>query len=171
MTHSYVWHDSFIYATWLIHICDKTHSYVWHDSLIYAIWLIHMCDMTHSYMRHDSFICVTRFIHMCDTWLNRIKDLTCSFVGFISFIWGKWLTATHCNTLQHTATHLYHTADLFVWGNYSLQHTATHCNTLQHTATHLYHTADLFILGNDSSIRVVWLVNICDVTQAVYSRW
>jgi len=32
-------------------------------------------------------------------------------------------TATHCNTLQHTATH------------YSLTH-ATHCNTLQHTATH-----------------------------------
>jgi len=30
--------------------------------------------------------------------------------------------ATHCNTLQHTAT--------------TLQHTATHCNTLQHTATH-----------------------------------
>ena len=31
-------------------------------------------------------------------------------------------TATHCNTLQHTAI--------------TLQHTATHCNTLQHTATH-----------------------------------
>jgi len=32
---------------------------------------------------------------------------------------------THCNTLQHTATHCN-----------TLQHTATHCNTLQHTATH-----------------------------------
>jgi len=30
--------------------------------------------------------------------------------------------ATHCNTLQHTATHL--------------QHITTHCNTLQHTAAH-----------------------------------
>jgi len=30
-------------------------------------------------------------------------------------------TATHCNTLQHTATH---------WN--TLQHTATHCNTLQY---------------------------------------
>jgi len=30
-------------------------------------------------------------------------------------------TATHCNTLQHTAT---------------LKHTATHCTTLQHNATH-----------------------------------
>ena len=32
-------------------------------------------------------------------------------------------TATHCNTLQHTATTHCN----------SLQHTATHCNTLQHT--------------------------------------
>ena len=50
-------------------------------------------------------------------------------------------TATHCNTLQHTATlsnmHMDH-------HNYmntirlhcnTLQHTATHCNTLQHTIT------------------------------------
>jgi len=54
MTHSYVWHDSFICVTWLIHMCDKTHSYVWHDSFICVTWLIHMCDMTHSYVWHDS---------------------------------------------------------------------------------------------------------------------
>ena len=29
-------------VTWLIHMCDMTHSYVWHDSFI--------CDMTHSYV-------------------------------------------------------------------------------------------------------------------------
>ena len=56
---------------------------------------------------------------------------------------------THCNTLQHAATH------------YSaLQHTAgaspviaTHCNTLQHTATHynaLQHTASPVILAPDA---------------------
>ena len=47
--------------------------------------------------------------------------------------WLCRLTATHCNTLQHTPTH----CD-------TLRHTATHCNTLQHTATHcntLQHTA------------------------------
>ena len=41
---------------------------------------------------------------------------------------------TNCNTMQHTATHcntLQHTA---TYCN-TLQHTATHCNTLQHTAT------------------------------------
>jgi len=47
-------------------MCDMTHSYVWHDSFICVTWLIHMCDMTHSYVSHDSFIRVTCLIHMCD---------------------------------------------------------------------------------------------------------
>ena len=46
--------------------------------------------------------------------------------------------ATHCNTLQHTATQ-----GVCVWVTplvmhthcNTLQHAATHCNTLQHTAT------------------------------------
>jgi len=33
MTHSYVWHDSFMCVTWLIHKCDMTHSCVWHSSI------------------------------------------------------------------------------------------------------------------------------------------
>jgi len=88
MTHSHVWHDSFMCVTWLIHMCDMTHpwvwrdwficvtwfnhvrdmthAYMWHDSCTLVTWLIHMCDMTHSYVWHDSFICVTWLIHMCD---------------------------------------------------------------------------------------------------------
>ena len=97
MTHSYVWHDSFIYVTWPMHmseqvlldvskwwcvtwlippvymsvrvgtlLCDMAHSYVWHDSFICVTWLIHKCDMTHSYVWRVSFICVTWLIHMCD---------------------------------------------------------------------------------------------------------
>jgi len=57
-------------------------------------------------------------------------------------------TATHCNILQHTATHcMRRTASPLVCGPLkcvkkcnTLQHTATHiekhCNTLQHTTTH-----------------------------------
>ena len=51
-------------------------------------------------------------------------------------------TATHCNTLQHTATHCY--THMQVRKTLALQHTGTHSNTLQHTATHcstLQHTA------------------------------
>ena len=42
----------------IIHMCDMTHSYVWHDSFICVTWLIHMCDMTRSYVWYDSSICV-----------------------------------------------------------------------------------------------------------------
>ena len=29
---------------WLIHVCDMTHSYAWHDSSIYLTWLFQVCD-------------------------------------------------------------------------------------------------------------------------------
>ena len=65
MTHSYVWHDSFICVTWLNHVCHMTHSYVWRGSFACVTWLNHICDMTHSYVHHDPLICATWLIHMC----------------------------------------------------------------------------------------------------------
>ena len=54
-------------------------------------------------------------------------------------------TATHCNTLEHTATPATYYNTLQHVGTHCnncniLQHIATHCNTLQHTATHCRHT-------------------------------
>jgi len=51
MTHSLVWHASFICVNWLIHMCDMTHSCVWHDSFVCVTQII-------SYVWHGSFICV-----------------------------------------------------------------------------------------------------------------
>jgi len=44
----------------------------------------------------------------------------------------KKVPATHCNTLQHTATHLQQKAHQLQQGR-CLQYSATHYNTLQHT--------------------------------------
>jgi len=95
-----VWHDSFIWVTWLvcicdmmhscvchkqllIHMCGMTHLDVWLDSFTYVTWLIHMCDMTHSHVWHDSSICVTWLIHDSEmTHLNERRD---------SFIYVPWL--------------------------------------------------------------------------------
>ena len=60
-------------------MCDMTHSYVWHDSLICVTWLIHMCDMTHSYAWQDSLICVTYLgvAYSCTSLIHSHELLTC----------------------------------------------------------------------------------------------
>ena len=35
----------FTCVAWIIHMCSGTHSYVWHDSFIRMTWLIHTCDI------------------------------------------------------------------------------------------------------------------------------
>jgi len=108
MTHSYVWHDSFICVTWLIicarrrvHMCHITHSYVWHDSCICVNdSIIHMCDMTPSYVWHDSCVCVNdSIIHMCDmtqsyVWHDScicVNDSIMHMCGYDSFRCVAWL--------------------------------------------------------------------------------
>jgi len=74
MTHSYTWHDSFIYGTWRIPIRDMTHSYTWHDSFIYVTWRIPIRDMTHSYTWHDPL---------------RAWDMTHSYVWKVDVLWSE----------------------------------------------------------------------------------
>jgi len=94
-------------------------------------------------------------IHHCNT-LQTLQHTDCQYCQGIPCIQcdisSKFITATHCNTLQHTvccktlqhtATYCKHGNTLIVRGLHeysltyqehsSLQHTATHCNTLQHT--------------------------------------
>jgi len=104
MTHSYTWHDVFIYVTWLIRICDVTclqikeleqmgyppRSYLWHDSFLYVTWLMHVFDMTNSYVCHDSF--------------------TRSYMWFDSFIFVKW----HIHTRDMTYSYTWHDSFIYV---------------------------------------------------------
>ena len=94
MSHSYAWHDSFVCATWLIHMCGMTYSpcdmtlfYVRHDAFICVTWLIHMCAITHSCVWHFSFICVTWPIHKC--------GITHSKVHHDTFTCKTWLFHTY----------------------------------------------------------------------------
>jgi len=114
--HLYVWHDSSICATWLIHVrdttpmcditsylrllleaiymCDMTHSYKWHDSFICVTWPLHMCDMTPSYVWHNFILVVTARGHsyvwhdsfICVTRLIHMCDTTHSYVWHESFM-------------------------------------------------------------------------------------
>jgi len=106
MTHAYLWLDSSLSVTWLIHMCnvtnykrdltrsyvetwlihmrDSTHSCVWHDAGATQIpWLLHQCDLTYSAEWHDSFILLTWRVHMCD-----MTHLYMWHHAFTCVIWG-----------------------------------------------------------------------------------
>ena len=106
-------HDSFMCATWLIHVSDMTHSCERHDSFMCATWLIHECDisqgrelvfkslwvMSHIWMSHVTHVIVSdmtqsRVRHdsfMCATWLIYVCDMTHSCKRHDSFMCATWL--------------------------------------------------------------------------------
>jgi len=92
------------------------------------------------------------------------------------------LTATHCNTLQHTAPHtVEHCNTLYHTHCYTLQHSATYCNTQQHTVTYtgthyttLQHIMTRFYssaflcsrcVPRKSSLQVYHVAKCCSVLQ------
>jgi len=84
-------------------MCDMTHSCVWHDSFICVTWLIHMCDVTHSYVRYVPYhscvwcdlFCVTFNIHMEN--VKRINESRHTYKWVMSHIW-MWHALCH---IQH----------------------------------------------------------------------
>ena len=78
---------------------------------------------------------------------THCNTLQCTATTYMYQEHTSWVTCAiyvaHCNTLQHAATHC-NTLHYTATHCNILQHTATHGNTLQHTATHcntLQHTA------------------------------
>ena len=64
MTCSCVWHDScvtwlvHVFAMTHLWVCyDMTHSYVWRDSFIRVTWLIHMCTLSELAARTHCSVC------------------------------------------------------------------------------------------------------------------
>jgi len=145
------WHDSFIYATWFIPMCDMTH-YVCHDSLICGGIIDcrnfgrHPWHMIHSYMRHDSCVCVTWLIIMCamtHPYVCQNSLICCEFIDSWNACYHLWCDAFICATwLVHvcamTRSYVWH--DSFMCNAQTqgilvgILHTPQHI--LQHTATH-----------------------------------
>jgi len=117
--HMLVWRDSFMWGTWLMtqiswftthdswimthelwvmsHVAQKL--FVWRVSFIWGTWLVYVTDGTShmSAANHESW--VRSYVrHMNESRLTEVclRMPTTRRVGF---------AATHCNTLQHTATH------------------------------------------------------------------
>ena len=183
MTHSCVWHDSFICVRWLIHACDMTHSmahllcdmthryiwymtrlYVWLDSFIrvllpmYTPWH----DLAYLHVRHDLFIYVTWLIHMCDA--NHLYVWRDSFISSCRTCeWVMlhiWSHVTRANQWDHVKVSLIF---LYVW------HDSLVCSSKPtHRSTRLIHMCDMTYsyVWRDSFIRVTRLSQKCDITES-----
>ena len=159
MTHSYVWHDSFVCVTRLTCVYMSLRA-EWHASSTWrglfhpqdkcvACWRVsYSGDYTAAHcniLQHTATRCNTLQYTATHCSILQHSAVYCNTLHFTA-TQGRFAicrrvphsseyTATHCNTLQHTAPHCNTTQHNAKQRN-TLQHNATHCNTLKHTATH-----------------------------------
>ena len=143
MTHSYVWHDSFIRATKFM--CIMTHSHVWHNHSAYTFVTQHL---PHSCVWHDSFRCVTWLMHTCYIIYVCHDAFTCVTWPWCSNPWDTSSSSFMC------VTWLIHMRDM------------THLHVWQHLCVSwLSHMCDMTTvldpLGYSTS-----LIHVCDMTHS-----
>jgi len=140
----WVWHDSFIHVTRLIHVCGTIHSYVWHDSSIWdttyshvlhhstkcVAWLIHMCgthtcDMTHSCVCHAWFIYVIQLIHIYYSTHSFVWHDTYICVAWLIHLWHSIFSCINWQIHMSNAPRLSHTLTRTAWEE---RYTTPHMN-------------------------------------------
>jgi len=174
MTHSYIWHDSFICVTWLIHICDMTHSYVQQDLFVCVTWLIHIFDMTHSYVWHDSMshslICAPGLILLAScpggTSSNLITliakgDVALSGVWWYIFICVCIYIYTHKSVYVYIYTHRFIDVCAHTCLRYIVVHMRSHIyhywpRTLGYTVVYIYICVYVFL-----DIHIYTYIYVC----------
>ena len=169
MTHSDVWHGSFIRVTWLIHMRDMAHS-------ICVTWRIHTCEMTRSDAWHDSFICVTWLIHMCEIarlcmWHGYVCDMahsyTCCHFEHTFHRLRKYCRVRYCQMAHSCVWH-----DSFVCVTWLIHMCDTTHSYVWHGSficvTWLIHVCDMphSYVWHDSFICVTWLFHMCDMPHS-----
>ena len=98
--HSYVWHDAFMFVTWLIRVRDMMHPYVWRDAFICVTWLV--------WVWHDAFIIrhVTHSNESCHTyewvtshiWMSHVAHMNESCYSCECLTSHIWMShVTHMN--------------------------------------------------------------------------
>jgi len=131
-----VWHDSFIFVTGLVHMCDMTHSYVRHDLITCATWLIHIGCGSWVFANKNRFVCICICVCVCNSYekgLNYTCDMTQSYVQYDSFISGA---VRGCSPIR---------TGLFVY---------------------VYVCVCVIHMRKDSIIRATWLDHTCNTTHS-----
>jgi len=100
MTHSHLWHDSFLYGTWLIHMCCTTH---WYAPILTLILMRNAWIMTHSFVWHGVSLRATRIplskkiLHQCrkEYWMRHFTYVTHPHAWQTPFIWAHSISDAH----------------------------------------------------------------------------
>jgi len=171
---SYVWHDSFISATWLIHLCDMTHSYVWHDSFICVTWLFEQATYRRGLCRYFSVwchlsICVPSPLYICVAWprdyITRTHIFRCTKVYL--YIYMYIYTYTYWYIYMYMYTRKYWRC---LWCHLSaISRFYMYMYTYTRTYWHMYVYIHMYILTRDLCIYVYIhmciLIYICIYTH------
>ena len=111
---TYVWHDSFIYVSWLIHIRDMTHVIRLTSRFQTAVSVTHMNESCHTYVneachkynhssRQQSVISVTDLWHdssMCMTFQRAVSHVRCAMLTVVQTS-HSWLVSFVIHLLHH----------------------------------------------------------------------
>jgi len=103
MTHSYVSYDTYTHIWSIQHncdMCDMTHSYVWHDSFKSATWLIRRSYVSyHTYER--DMICIRMMRHtLLMRHVTHVNESCHTYEWVMSHLWISHIT--HINESCHT---------------------------------------------------------------------
>jgi len=174
VSHSFVWHDSFMCVCVCVSVMHRSPSrciHVWRDSVICVTWLIHLCDVTHScvyvcvcrwcidhhlvvLMFDVTHLCVWHDSVMCVTWLSHVCDMTQSCVWHDSF-----MCVCMCMSLMHRPSHCIH-----VWRDAFIRVTRlSHMCLMTHSC--VWHDSFLCVtwyLSDISFICVTFVSRVCD---------
>jgi len=146
MTRSYVWHDSFIHATWLIRSRDTRIGAFW----LCATWLIHMRRVSCSFVWHDSFIVthVNESCHTCKCVMSHMWMSHVTHVNVSCHVMSHMTSFTHVNVSCHTCEWVMS----HMWMRHVTQadHTHTHVHTHTYTHTRMQMVAEVEMSAKDA---------------------
>ena len=101
----------------LIHMHGMIHSRVWHDSFICATWLIHMCDRTHPcdlQVKAHGMPWLVRHIVRHNSYMALLRKMTCNFAE------NDLQLLSNSNDTSWGTPHRYAWHDPFTeWGSHS----------------------------------------------------
>jgi len=103
-------HDEAMNDTATCHYTERLNSFIW------ATWLLHMSDMTHLYERHDSFFTHDIYVWNIHTFCARVRYMCLTHTSLCmtkSPTATRWMTPWQITT-QRDLTHSYERHDSFI---------------------------------------------------------